>query len=312
VFHTIFNVLGVALMLPFLNKLILFLERRIVEPELDVSRPRYLSAAVDAFPETFESALRNEVLHLYDNTAELILHGMNLHRHEVFETDNIAETVRTSRTAADVSLEEYYERRIKTLYSAIFEFTTHAGEKGLPPDISDRVYDLRDVASNLVQAVKSIKHLRKNVLRYTLQPQGAVTELYDDLRTEIARILAAIQKFGVEDPDERSSLWLDQELAQIEADAQKTSRRIDVLIRTSDLKPDAATSFLNDSAYAYGAMRQLIEAARIYYSERDSALAEVEQLLSLDEAEFRDEEVGSQTTEDTKKESSHLSVAETR
>ncbi len=312
VFHTIFNVLGVALMLPFLNKLILFLERRIVEPEHDVSRPRYLSAAVDAFPETLESALRKEVLHLHDNAAEMILHGLNLHRHEIFETDNIAETVRKSRTASDFSMEEDYERRIKTLYSSIYEFTTRAGDKSLPPEISDRIYGLRDVASNLVQAVKSVKHLRKNVLRYTLQPQGTVTELYDNLRTEIARILAAVQKLDVADPEDRSSLWLEQELAQIEADAQKTTRQIDVFIRTGDLKPDAATSFLNDSAYAYGAMRLLIEAARTYYTERDSALAEVERLLSLDDEELRDRETGPDNTGDTDIEAGHHSVMETR
>jgi phosphate:Na+ symporter len=286
VFHTIFNVLGVALMLPFMSRLVGLLERRIVEPEPDVSRPRYLNAAVDAFPETMESALRKEVLHLRENATELILHGLNLHRHEIFETGNIADTVRKSRTAHDLDIEEGYERRVKTLYSAIVEFTTRAGDKRLPPQIAQRVYDLRDVASDIVQAVKSVKHLRKNVLRYTVRDQGAVTELYDGLRTEIARILLEIRKLERADPEDRSALWLDQEQAQIEEDARKTTRRIDRFIRTGALKPNAATSFLNDSAYAYGAMRQLIKAARGYYIERDSSMAEVEKLLALDDEEF--------------------------
>jgi phosphate:Na+ symporter len=286
VFHTIFNVLGVALMLPFMRRLVSLLERRIVEPEPDVSRPRYLNAAVDAFPETMESALRKEVLHLRENATELILHGLNLHRHEIFETGNIADTVRKSRTAHDLDIEEGYERRVKTLYSAIVEFTTRAGDKRLPPQIAQRVYDLRDVASDIVQAVKSVKHLRKNVLRYTVRDQGAVTELYDGLRTEIARILLEIRKLELAEPEDRSALWLDQEQAQIEEDARKTTRRIDRFIRTGALKPNAATSFLNDSAYAYGAMRQLIKAARGYYIERDSSMAEVEKLLALDDEEF--------------------------
>jgi len=286
VFHTIFNVLGVALVLPFMRRLVSLLERRIVEPEPDVSRPRYLNAAVDAFPETMESALRKEVLHLRENATELILHGLNLHRHEIFETGNIADTVRKSRTAHDLDIEEGYERRVKTLYSAIVEFTTRAGDKRLPPQIAQRVYDLRDVASDIVQAVKSVKHLRKNVLRYTVRDQGAVTELYDGLRTEIARILLEIRKLERADPEDRSALWLDQEQAQIEEDARKTTRRIDRFIRTGALKPNAATSFLNDSAYAYGAMRQLIKAARGYYIERDSSMAEVEKLLALDDEEF--------------------------
>jgi len=262
------------------------LERRIVEPAPDVSRPRYLNAAVDAFPETMESALRKEVLHLHENATKLILHGLNLHRHEIFESENIAETVRKSRTATDLDIEESYERRVKTLYSAIVEFTTRAGDKRLPPEIAQRVYDLRDVASDIVQAVKSVKHLRKNVLRHTVRDEGAVTALYDSLRTEIARILVEIRKLELADPEDRSSLWLDQEHAQIEEDARATTRQIDRFIRTGELKPNAATSFLNDSTYAYGAMRQLIKAARCYYIERDRSMAEVERLLALDDEEF--------------------------
>ncbi len=286
VFHTIFNVLGVALMLPLLTWLIGFLERRILEPLPDVSQPHFLNKAVDEFPQTLEVALRNEVLHLYENAAELILHGLNLHREQIFATDDIASTVRRSRTPIELDMDERYEHRVKTLYSAIVEFTTRAGGKRLAPEIADRVHALRDVASDVVQAVKSVKHLRKNVLRYTTRPQGAVTELYDGLRTEIARIAVEIQKLGRAAPEDRTALWLDQERVQIEEWAQSTTERVDELIRSGELNATAATSFLNDSGYAYSAMRDLIEAARSYYIERDSAMAEIERLLSLEDEEL--------------------------
>ncbi|SMX25615.1 Na/Pi cotransporter family protein [Boseongicola aestuarii] len=286
VFHTIFNVLGVALMLPFLAQLVAFLERRIIEPVPDVSRPRFLNEAVDEFPQTLEIALRKEVFHLYENAVELILHGLNLHRDRVFTTDDVAGLVRKSRSPLELDLDEGYERRVKTLYSGIVEFTSRAGDKRFAPDIAERVYALRDVASDIVQAVKSVKHLRKNILRYTVRPEGATTELYDDLRTEIARITVEIRKLGLAEPEDRSALWLDQERAQIEEDARSTSKRVDALIRSRELSPAAATSFINDSGYAYSAMRDLIEAARSYYIERDSAIAEVERLLSLDEEEI--------------------------
>lgn len=286
VFHTIFNVLGVALMLPFLTRLIAFLERRIVEPVPDVSRPRYLNEAVDEFPQTLEIALRKEVFHLYENAAELILHGLNLHRDQVFSSDDVAGLVRNSRSPLELDLNEGYERRVKTLYSGIVEFTTRAGDKRISPDIAEQIYALRDVASNIVQAVKSIKHLRKNILRYTVRPAGVTTELYNELRTQIARITIEIRKISLAEPQDRSTLWLDQERARIEEDARSTSKRVEALIRKGELSPTAATSFMNDSGYAYGAMRDLIEAARAYYVERDSAMAEVERILSLDEEEL--------------------------
>ena len=296
VFHTIFNTLGVALMLPLLRRLIAFLERRIVEPEPDVSRPRHLNEAVDEFPQTMEIALRKEVQHLYENAVELILHGLNLHRHEIYEAQSIAQTVRRSRRPVELDIDASYEQRIKTLYAAIVDFTTRAGDRRVPADIAGRIYHLRDVASNVVQAVKSVKHLRKNVLRYTTRPQGTVTELYDALRTEIARILVEISKLERADPAERSALWLDQERAQVEEDARSTTRRVDALIRHREISAAAATSFLNDSGYAYGAMRELLEGARSYFIERDTAMAEVERLLSLDEEEIDEERIGAAGT----------------
>ncbi|MFP7673939.1 Na/Pi cotransporter family protein [Marivita sp. S0852] len=286
VFHTIFNVLGVVLMLPFLKRLIALLERRIVEPQPDVSRPRYLNEAADEFPQTLEIALSKEVAHLSENAIELILHGLNLHQNEVFASDNIAATVRKSRVPFELDLGDGYEARVKTLYSAIVEFATRAGDKRLPAEVADRVFELRDVASDMVQAVKSVKHLRKNILNYTTYNKGAVTELYDSLRTELARITVEIRNMGLAAPEDRSGLWLDQERAQIEDAVRMTTRRVDALIRAGDLSPAAATSFMNDSTYAYSAMRQLIEAARRYYIERDSSMAEVERLLALDPDEF--------------------------
>ncbi|MCR9152093.1 MAG: Na/Pi symporter [Rhodobacteraceae bacterium] len=286
VFHTLFNMLGVALMLPLLGRLVGFLERRIAEPAPDVSRPHFLNEAVDAFPETLESALRKEVLHLYDNASEVIFHGLNLHRDQVYGSSDIGATVRASRDLMDVDIDDLYERRVKTLFAAIIDFTTRAGDQRLAPDIADRIYALRDVATGIVQSVKSVKHLRKNVVRYTMRDVGAVTALYDGLRTEIARIVVEIRDLGRADPEDRSALSLDQERAGIEEAARSTTRRVEELIRRGEISATAATSFLNDSGYAYGAMRDLIAAARGYYIERDSAMAEVERLLELDEEDI--------------------------
>ncbi|SEW12498.1 phosphate:Na+ symporter [Aliiroseovarius sediminilitoris] len=286
VFHTIFNTLGVVLMLPLLNRLIRFLERVITPPEEDLSQPKYLSEAVDEFPQTVEVAMRREVKHLYDNAVELILHGLNLHRDEVFASKDIAATVRASRKPVEFDIDERYEARVKTLYSAIVEFATRIGSKDMPADVMDDIYTLRDVAGRIVRAVKAVKHLRRNVNRYTVRRQGAATDLYNQLRTEIARILVEIRQLDLADPDDRSSLWLDQERMQVETDGRETNTRIEALIRQRELDASVATSFLNDSSYAYSAMRDLLGAARAYYIESEDAMAEVERILALDDDEL--------------------------
>ena len=286
VFHTLFNLLGVALMLPLTGGLVRLLERRIPEPVPDVSRPRYLSAAVEPFPETLERALRREVLHLHDNATKLILHGLNLHREDVFAAHDIRAVVGDSRAPIDLDIADGYDRRVKTLYAAIVDFATRAGGRDLTPDIAARIDALRDMAGGLVRAVKSVKHIRKNVVRYTTAPHGAATGLYDDLRAEVARIVVAIRDFGQEPAAARSALWLDQQAAQIEAKARARNARVGALIRQGALDPEAATSFLNDCSYADAAMRELLDAARGCHDEQDRGVAEVEGLLALDDEEI--------------------------
>ena len=286
VFHTIFNTLGVVIMLPLLNRLIAFLERTIAQPEEDLSEPKYMSQAVDEFPQTTEHAMRLEVKHLYDNAVELIMHGLNLHRHDIFAAKDIAAAVEASRKPVEFDIDERYEARIKTLYSAIVEFATRVGSKDMPEDVMEDIYTLRDAAGRIVRAVKSVKHLRRNATRYTQSQQGTITDLYDQLRTEIARILVEIRKLELADPEDRSSLWLDQERIQVVSDAQDTNNRIEILIRNRELEATMATSFLNDSNYAYAAMRDLLGAARAYYIETEDAMAEVERILALEDEEL--------------------------
>ncbi|MDV7145360.1 Na/Pi symporter [Tropicimonas sp. TH_r6] len=294
VFHTIFNVLGVAIMVPLMGRLIGFLERTIAEPEPDVSKPLYLSQAADEFPATMELAMRKEVKHLQDNAIELIAHGLNLHRHEIYASDDIAATVAASTEPLELDIDEVYEARVKTLYSAIVEFATRAGTRNLPKEVVERIYSLWDSANRTVRAVKAVKHMRRNATVYTSRPQGEATDLYNGLRTEIARILVEIHDLDESDTEIRSSLWLDEERVQIERDRRNTTRMIERLIRDQAIGATTATSFLNDSGYAYEAMSDLIEAARVYYIETEGAMAEVERILTLGEDDVEEMSAGAQ------------------
>jgi phosphate:Na+ symporter len=286
VFHTIFNVLGVVVMLPLIRPLIRLLEHVFVAPREDTSRPRYLSKAVDEFPATIRIAMQQEVAHLYDNAVELIAHGLNLHRHELFQTSDIAALVDQSKTPMEFDIDERYEQRIKVLYSEIVEFATRVGAQDLPADVMEVVYQLRDAAGRIVRTVKAIKHLRRNATNYTGHHQGVITNLYNDLRVQIARILVEIRLLDMAQPEERSSLWLDMDSILVQTDERDTYATVEELLRTRKISAAAATSFLNDSNYAYNAMRDLLGAARTLHMETETAMAEVERILSLDEDEI--------------------------
>ena len=293
VFQSIFNLLGVLLMTPAIGRLIALLERAIPAPVQDISQPRYLNAAVTAFPVTVVKALRDEVAHLYDNAVEIIAHGLNLHRSAIFGSEDLKQAVGASRKVIEFDLDRRYEDRVKALYAAIVDFTTQAAQD-LPEEAAERVYRLREVSGKIVEAVKAVKHLRKNIGKFTVQPQGVAGELYNEMRLQLAEILREIETYERAEQSERTALWLDETRVEVERNYKQASRRIDSLIREKKLRAEQATSFLNDSGYAYNAMRNLIDVARELYIERIPALAEVERILSLEDEEVTEllDEVG--------------------
>ena len=93
VFHTVFSLLGVLLMLPFINVMVRFLQR-IIKPRIRVEgQPRHLHAATFELPDTAIEAVRLETLHLYDNASAIIAGGLSLNLAEILSEKPIREVV---------------------------------------------------------------------------------------------------------------------------------------------------------------------------------------------------------------------------
>lgn len=293
VFHTIFNVMGVAIMLPSLNKLISFLIRIIPEVIPDVSKPRYLNDAVGEFPATIELALQNEIAHLHDNAIELISHALNLHRHNLFEAKDIEAYVISSRQPFDINVDALYDQRIKSLYSEILEFITKSLAGDMPESSVKTLHQLRRSAEEMVRAVKEVKHLRTNTSHFTSSDYGEITQLYNRIRTELARMIVEAKKMSDADPDDRSSMWLEEERMRAKKIKAELGDFVEALMIKGALTGSEATSFLNDAAYGYRAMKDIIDATRFLYSEPEGPMAEIESILSLDEDDIERKEAAS-------------------
>lgn len=284
-FHTIFNVLGVLLLAPFLRSLLAFLERRIPAVEPTVSQPHHLSESAAAFPATMRAAVAKEVEHLYANATELIAHGLNLHRHELYAAPDVERYVTGAREVFDLDFDATYEQRVKVLYAAILEFVSRhrPGGDDRSGDTGERIAQLREAAEHIVRAVKEVKHMRGNTSRFTASDHGAATRMYNGLRVDLARILIELEELASADPRERSVLWLEEERERVRQEKKKDRLRVEELIRVGEMDPHTATSFLNDAGYAYRAMKEMLEGARLLHSEPDGAMAEVERLLTMEE-----------------------------
>jgi len=83
VFHTIFNVAGVIIMIPLVNPLVRLVTRLMPEKIIAEAKPKYLNESAFELPDTALESVRKETVHLYENAFAIIAHGLSLHRHDI-------------------------------------------------------------------------------------------------------------------------------------------------------------------------------------------------------------------------------------
>ena len=267
-FHTIFNLIGILVVSPFTPKLVIFLQGLFVEKREDISRARYLDNAVVEVPEVALVALKKEILHLYDNATEVLSHALSLHRHTyVGMGDEINKAVESSVKMIDINVDDFYEKKIKILYGDIIKYAT-ISQESMSVEDKHKIYSLKIACRDIVEAIKDVKVLQKNVNRFLKSKNEDVRGEYNYLREEIAKTLDGIHTLRYNNSDDFDVLakikLLKENLNSLD---MIKNGRIDKLIRTNSIETKMATSLINDSAFAYEISKNLIHVATILWIE---------------------------------------------
>jgi phosphate:Na+ symporter len=285
VFHTLFNLVGVSLMLPFTGWLVRWLERLLPSAERLVDEPRYLNEAAMELPETAMQAIRNEMTHLLENAYEVIASVLSLKTTDVKLKGGLRKLIEGSPKVSMIDIDALYEQRIKTLYSAITAYISKV-QAQTAEHYGEELYQLRMASLNIVEAVKDIKHLQKNLVRYTQSPNAAIQEQYNRLRYQLASALRELVEIQSESPGGVSPLSLDAVKLGIEEGDVIANGELDRLIRDDEISAEMATSLMNDSAYAYDVADNLIQMGRILFVSPGDETQDVGGELMLSEEEL--------------------------
>ncbi|MDH3219078.1 MAG: Na/Pi cotransporter family protein [Gammaproteobacteria bacterium] len=287
VFHTLFNLVGVLLMVPLIHRLSDFLVKSLPEKEKDIAEPLYLSEAAIEFPETVLRALKKEVWHLFDSAFEIMAHGINLHRRQILNSEDLEKTIDEDREVHEFDLDELYESKVKVLYSAIVDFISNS-QAHMPSVFSEEMFRLRKAAGEIVECVKHIKHLRKNATRYMLSDNEHIRNEYNQLRYQISMILREIYRLrGDEDFDHALALLeMDELKAEIQSAHAELDARVTGILRDDRITPTMATSLLNDFNYVDETSRHLLDTAQALLVSHSDLVAEAAREVVLDEDEI--------------------------
>lgn len=284
VFHTLFNLTGVAVMLPFIQPLVRLLQRwmHMHERRNQGVRPRYINAAVSQFPNAALGALRQEVLHLYSQAMHIALRVLAVSPDDLVSARSGSLALPPPADLAAFDAEAAYNEDIKPLYGAIIDFIVRMPATGTQPRDAESLYALRDASRNVVEAIKATKHLQKNLQRYLTSTNPHMRTEYNAIRCRLASLLRDLNAL-MDNPDPTALLALDGIRADLFADDALAGDAIQRLIRGGYITPDMATSLMNDSSYAHDVAHHLIAMAKVVFAPTEPLLRELQESLVLDE-----------------------------
>ena len=258
VFHSLFNLIGVLIMLPGIALLVSWLEQHVRGGSKDRDQARYLSKASLDLPEVAKQAVYKETLHLFSNAFTLIAHGVNLRRSTIVSEIDLDEITDSPGELIEVDLDEMYSLTIKEIYSANIEFLSQA-QAAAPPDLASYFNDLRRANMDIVMAIKAVKHLRKNLLIYSRSDNIGVRREYNRFRVRIGKVLRALGALRDESNPVVELLSLDHIRVEAMDAEHSAAANVDQLIRQGAITSNTATSLINDGAYAREAVLHLLD-----------------------------------------------------
>ncbi|MCD8522693.1 MAG: Na/Pi symporter [Saccharospirillaceae bacterium] len=284
-FHTLFNLLGVSLMVPQLPRLQRALLRLVPESSSNRMQPEYLNQSAMDSPSAAVAVTRKESVRLYALSTDLIVQGLGWQADEFHRGQPIALLSDQSHSAININLQQLYEQQIKGIYSAIISFVSSAREKASGRQ-DEQLRQLRAADHHLIEAIKGVKHLQRNLLFYIHSDNPDMAQAYHQLRQQIAEVLRAIQHVRQIDDVVESRLALDHQRLLAERDREQTDSLIESLIRSRRISAEMATSLMTDKGYSQDVCHALIQAASYLFIDEQGPQEETPESLQLEHAEL--------------------------
>ncbi|WP_168014996.1 Na/Pi cotransporter family protein [Halomonas salinarum] len=236
-FHTLFNGLGILLMLPVIPRLARLLERLIPEPKrrLPSAEARYLDDTALAHADTALAALERESRRLERRAYHVLCEAILVPSAEALGHPPTTEVVRAPIAPDDwPAVNARYHERLKPLLAELIDFDARI-DVPLTEDQQARLEALYGHSVRMVEAVRFGEVLQRSLLRHAAAT-SPLREAHDALRLAVAEGLNRLAN----DPEAR-----DIE-APLETVRQHWQHELAERLRRHQLDAWLATSLLND------------------------------------------------------------------
>lgn len=268
VFHTLFNLFGVILLIAFIPKIANFLTKTLKGHNTGESVPLFINDSILPYKDTALEALDNEVKHLYDNAFAIISHTIGFSRADIRSTKEFDEIKNNKDWFKQTfNVTELYNTQIKVLFNAIMDFSTKLQTFANETQYVERIVALQIASRKIAEATKNIGLLQANMKKHATGNNPALQKEYDDMRLELGQLLRMIEEIK-HAPKESLEALKDDLKKQKKFFKQQDKDAFNVvekLIQENAINAANGTSLLNDLSFIHNVAKELISAANHIY-----------------------------------------------
>ncbi len=256
-FHTIFNVLGVALLLPFISLMDTYLKRLFVYREPEPTR--YIHLVDPEFSETALVALRDEVNNLFVKTMKYALLVANIKPNDIFVKKlGLKEAVEANQEQIEFDHKIAYNT-IKEIEIKIMEFVSVLNQQDLLEDERKSLQTLLASVRESVYAAKMLKDIKNDMNEFSESSSETIHTIYDAIRRNLLYAILIYINYMEE-------VWSMDKCTEKFSKAEEENHRImneaSISISHKGINEKKVISLLNTNRSVFIATQALFEASR--------------------------------------------------
>ena len=259
IFHTLFNLAGLVIMVPLIGPLAAFLIRHLKPAPSQIDEPQFINEQLLITPAPALTAARQELLRLFESVLNLVTRVIGFEPAELKRMADPAVLDRPPERMHPVDVDRYYADKIKPLMGQTLGFLARLSTRGYR---STQLAELRIASRSLLEATKACKHLQKNIVHYRSSNRIELADAYRGMRARLGRFNSRLNACS-------EAIGTDDLLTSLNAlkqrsveDDQAANQRLDEMIRSELIDASEATSLINDLVYCRRIEKQLLKAAR--------------------------------------------------
>jgi phosphate:Na+ symporter len=271
-FHTIFNIIGILAVTPFVVVIVTYLNKLFHEKKETVEA-KYINQDIVASPELSIEALEKEIEHLYKEGFKIISHALGIKPKSLKKSKDVTLLVQEHKDKKVIDVNECYLNIIKPLEVQITNFSIESS-RNMSEDTLHRVNELRIATRDVVEAIKEIAHLKKNLDKFKNYSNDTIKHEYDNIKELIAYTLKNIDLIS-KNPDNKSIIKV---LAQIKSEQMTMNilkNHMANKLITNNVDTTDVLSLLNDSNYANNLIFKLCELVEYLYINKNEHAREL-------------------------------------